>query len=202
MTKQGKSRKMANSGNKIQRLVHKAIENKMEHKTNVVSQAPTLISAAGGIAPLSQSIFQGDDFFSRTGDMITIVQNKLNFRFRAVATDQTGRFVVFRDNMNIGSVPAVTDVLAIASYRSEYNPLLVIQQKRFTILSDTFLDSNLNGETLKTRALRLGPSGKCFYNGPTNAAASNGKGAIFLLIIGDAATGFFEYTSQITFTDA
>jgi hypothetical protein len=192
-----KTKKSMSVENKIQRALNK----RSEIKSVLVSQSPLAVSALGTVSNMSSNIGQGDDVNQRNGDTILTQGYTLNFRFRAVTTDQTVRFILFRDNFNLGTTPGVSDVLASPLYRAEYNPLFVVQQKRFTILLDTFLDSNLNGETLKTMSKRIPPSGKIFYNGAAVAGASNGRGAIFLLVIGDASTGLHEYTLQIRYMD-
>lgn len=182
-------------------VVSRVLARRAEVKSILVSQAPTVISSTGAISNLSSTIAQGDDVNQRNGDMIISHGSTMNFRFRAVGTDQTARFIVVRDNFNLGTAPAVTDILATPLYRAEFNPLTVVQQKRFTILMDKYLDSNLNGETLKTVSMNIPPSGKIYFNGAGAVGTSNGRGALFLLVIGDAATGMFEFTYQIRFID-
>jgi hypothetical protein len=185
----------------VESMIQKALNRRSEVKSILVSQAPLAVTALGTVSNMTSNIGQGDDINQRNGDTILTQGYTLNFRFRAITTDQTVRFILFRDNFNLGTTPGVSDVLATALYRSEYNPMFVVQQKRFTILLDSFLDSNINGETLKTQTKRLPSSGKIFYNGAAVAGASNGRGAIFLLVIGDATTGLHEYTLQIRYMD-
>jgi hypothetical protein len=183
---------------KVQRMFVRSLE----HKVNLLSQASTTITNTGALSSLTSVIAQGDDINQRSGDQITIRKFTINFRFGAVTTNQTCRFIVVRDMMNQGAAPAVTDVLAAALYRSEYNPTLVVQQKRFLVVHDEFIDSNLNGETLQTRVVVRNSPNKVFYNGAAAAGTSNGKGSYWILVIGDAITGLYEYTSQIWYTDA
>lgn len=192
---------MSKKRQSVQSMIQKALNRRSEVKSILVSQAPLAVSALGTVSNMTSNIGQGDDINQRNGDTILSQGYTLNFRFRAITTDQTVRFILFRDNFNLGTTPGVGDVLATALYRAEYNPLFVVQQKRFTILLDTFLDSNINGETLKTTTKRIPSSGKIFYNGAAVAGASNGRGAIFLLVIGDASTGLHEYTLQIRYMD-
>lgn len=185
----------------VETMIQKALNRRSEVKSILVSQSPLAVSAAGTVSNMTSNIGQGDDVNQRNGDTILSQGYTLNYRFRAITTDQTVRFILFRDNFNLGTTPGVSDVLAAPLYRAEYNPLFVVQQKRFTILHDSFLDSNINGETLKTTTKRIPSSGKIYYNGAAVAGASNGRGAIFLLVIGDASTGLHEYTLQIRYMD-
>lgn len=194
-------RNMSKKGRSVASQIQKALNRRTEIKSILVSQAPLAVSPLGTVSNMSSTIGQGDDINQRNGDVILSQGYTLNFRFRAITTDQTARFILFRDNFNLGTTPAVTEVLAAALYRSEYNPIAVVQQKRFTILLDSFLDSNINGETLKTITKKIPSSGKIFYNGTAAAGASNGRGAIFILVIGDASTGLHEYTLQIRYMD-
>lgn len=195
------TRKTSHSKAKMGLEIARAFKNRLEVKSVLISQAPTVISAPGIVQNISSNVAQGDDRNQRNGDTIISAGGTLNFRFRAVATDQTARFIVVRDNFNQGAGIAVTDVLESPLYRSEYNALTVLQQKRFTILLDQFVDSNLNGETLKTKTSKITPHGKVYYNGAAAVGASNGRGAIFLIIIGDAATGLYEFTYQFKWND-
>jgi hypothetical protein len=195
----GRKTNMRKSG--LQREIAKAFKNRLEVKSILVSQSPTLISSTGTSNNITSTIAQGDDRNQRNGDTILSAGGILNFRFRAITTDQTARFLVVRDNFNQGAGIAVTDVLESPLYRSEYNALTVLQQKRFTILLDKMVDSNLNGETLKTISCKIPPSGKIYYNGAASAGTSNGRGALFLIVIGDATTGLYEYTFQVKWND-
>jgi hypothetical protein len=195
----GKKTNMRN--NNLHNEIAKAFYRRLEVKSVLVSQSPTLISSTGSSNNITSTTAQGDDINQRNGDTIQSAGGVLNFRFRAIGTDQTARFIVVRDNFNIGSGIAVSDVLAAPLYRSEYNPLTVLQQKRFTILMDKFVDSNLNGETLKTMTCKIPPHGKIYYNGAASAGTSNGRGAIFLIVIGDATTGMYEFTYQVKFNE-
>jgi hypothetical protein len=195
-----RKRNQAVSSN-LQRQIARAFKHRLEVKSILVSQSPTTISSTGTVWNLTSNVAQGDDRNQRNGDTIQSAGSVLNFRFRAVTTDQTSRFLVVRDNFNQGTGIAVTDVLESPLYRSEYNALTVLQQKRFTILLDTFLDSNLNGETLKTHATKIAPSGKIYYNGAAAVGASNGRGALFLVVIGDTSTGSYEFTYQQKWND-
>jgi hypothetical protein len=185
----------------IHNEIAKAFYKRLEVKSILVSQSPTLISSTGASNNITSTIAQGDDLNQRNGDTIQSAGGILNFRFRAVTTDQTARFIVVRDNFNQGAGIAVTDVLESPLYRSEYNAKTVLQQKRFTILMDKFLDSNLNGETLKTVSCKIAPHGKIYYNGAASAGTSNGRGALFLIVIGDAATGLYEFTYQVKWNE-
>lgn len=189
------------ASSRVQAEVQRALKKRAEVKSILVSQAPTVISSTGSVSNITSTIAQGDDINQRNGDMIISHGATLNFRFRAISTDQTARFIVVRDNFNQGVAPVITDVLATPLYRSEFNPTNVIQQKRFTILLDRFLDSNLNGETLKTKTCTIPPHGRIYYNGGAAVGTSNGRGAIFLFVIGDAATGMYEFTYQVRYID-
>jgi Na+-transporting NADH:ubiquinone oxidoreductase subunit NqrF len=157
-------------------------------------------ATAGIVNNLTNGIIQGDDINQRSGDQIHIMSHTLKVRASAITVNQTFRFIWFRDNMNRGTTPTVTEVLNTANYMSQYAPA-ALQQKRFTILRDVMLNCNVNGESIKSRSISI-PGGVVYYNGATAVAASNGPGALFLLTIGDSLTGLFDFSYEPIYTDA
>lgn len=157
-------------------------------------------ATAGVVNNLTNGIIQGDDINQRSGDQIRIVSHMLKVRASAITVSQTFRFIWFRDNMNRGTTPTVTEVLNTANFMSQYAPA-PLQQKRFTIVKDFSLNCNLAGESIKGRSFTL-PGSNVFYNGATAVAASNGPGAMFLLTIGDSITGLYDFSYEPVYTDA
>lgn len=157
-------------------------------------------STAGVVNNLTNGIIQGDDIIQRSGDQIRILRHRLTVRASAITVNQTFRFIWFRDNMNRGTTPGVTEVLNTANFMSQLSPA-PLQQKRFTILADFQLDCNVAGEAIKSRVLQQ-PGQLVFYNGATAVAGANGPGAIFLLTIGDSITGLFDFSYEPQYTDA
>lgn len=176
------------------------LERELEHKRFALISNTNSNATAGTVNNLTNGIIQGDDINQRSGDQIRIRSHRLLVRASAVTVNQTFRFIWFRDNMNRGTTPTVTEVLNSANFMSQLNPA-PLQQKRFTILADFQLDCNVAGEAIKSRDTRL-PGGSVFYNGQTAVAAANGPGALFLLEIGDSLTGLYDFSYEPIYTDA
>jgi hypothetical protein len=194
-SKQSKRAKLPKS-----RPMQRMVMYQLERKRFALVSTTNTNATAGIVNNLTNGIVQGDDINQRSGDQIRIVSHELKVRASAVTVSQTFRFIWFRDNMNRGTTPTVTEVLNTANFMSQYSPA-PLQQKRFTILRDFSLNCNLTGESIKSRTITL-PGANVFYNGATAVAGSNGPGALFLLTIGDSLTGLFDFSYEPVYTDA
>lgn len=172
----------------------------LEKKRFALVSTTNTNATAGIVNNLTNGIIQGDDINQRGGDQIRIISHKLHVRASAITVSQTFRFIWIRDNMNRGTTPTVTEVLNTANFMSQYNPA-PLQQKRFTILKDFSLNCNLTGESIKSRIIEI-PGSVVYYNAQTAVAAANGPGALFLLTIGDAITGLFDFSYEPIYVDA
>jgi len=181
-------------------IVNKAIQRRAEKKVGITGNQNVTITTAGTVINLSNNIAQGDDFFQRTGDKITIVNQLLKTRAVALIGSQTMRFILFSDRFNQGTTPSVTDVLQAGNFIATYSQLNVVQQKRFAIHRDWTLDCNFAGEAIKSHTVHMGEI-SIYYNGSTSVATSNGKNAMFLLVIGSAATGTYDFNWEATYID-
>lgn len=186
--------------NRKSRPTRRVVNRVLEKKRFALVSTTNTNATAGVVNNLTNGIVQGDDINQRSGDVIRIVNHTLKIRASAVTVSQTFRFIWFRDNMNRGTTPTVVEVLNTANFMSQYAPA-PLQQKRFTIIKDVFLNCNLAGESIKSRSFTL-PGTEVFYNGATSVAASNGPGALFLLTIGDSITGLFDFSYEPVYTDA
>lgn len=189
-----------NQSRKSNRFRNRPLERWLEHKRFALVSTTNSNATAGIVNNLTNGIIQGDDINQRSGDQVLIKFHKLTIRASAVTVNQTFRFIWFRDNMNRGTTPGVTEVLNTANFMSQLAPA-PMQQKRFTILADFQLDCNVAGEAIKSKVLGQGGT-SVYYNGATAVAASNGPGALFLLEIGDSLTGLFDYSYEPIYTDA
>lgn len=183
-------------------IARKVLLSTAEKKIKIVANAVANTSTTGTVINISNNVVEGDDIFDRSGTKITVTESMIRYRAIAVASSQTTRFILFRDVMNQGTTPTVSDVLPNVSVIGNFSDTRYYQQKRFHIINDWIVDVNINGEAIKTQTFINKNVGAVLYNGPTNVAASNGKGAIFLLVIGSAATGFYEYNSTLLFNDS
>jgi hypothetical protein len=195
-------RKMMRKNGNIDSAVRRALLRVAEHKAFSTSVLNTTIASTGTVINLTNGIIEGDDVNQRSGTTLTVIKQHLRFNFEASVTTQSARFILFRDTMNTGTTPTVAEVLPATTFISQYSDVREIQQKRYDIMMDTVLDCSIAGEATKTRMKSFTKKCKVYYNGTTAIAAANGKGAIFLLVIGSASTGTFDYNWQAVYNDS
>lgn len=202
-TNMSKRQKRTTTSRSVRSLTTKDVRNIIrgvsEVKRFTLVNTLNLNATAGTVLNLSNGIIQGDDVSQRAGDKIRMTKQMLRVRASAITVSQTFRFIWFKDNTNRGTTPGVTEVLNSANFMAQYNPVTMLQH-RFTILKDMVLDCNLSGESIKHLVVQHGGT-SCFYNGATAVAASNGPGAIFLLVIGDAITGTWDVGYEAHYLD-
>jgi len=175
---------------------------RQERKVASTQASGVGISSSGTIISLTTGIAEGNEVNTRTGTTLRVIQQHFRFIFRAITNDQSARFIIFRDMFNTGTTPTVTEVLPTTGILSHFSDVREVQQKRYQILLDRIVDVSLEGPSIKTNVANIKKQGMVYYNGPTAVAASNGRGAIFLLVIGSLSTGTFDYDWQGVFTDS
>ncbi|UTQ50799.1 MAG: 21.8 kDa coat protein [Tomato albetovirus 1] len=171
-----------------------------ETKRFALANTANVPAAAGTVINLTNGVIQGDNVNERSGDKIKLTKQILRVRFSAVVASQTVRFILFKDNTNRGTTPAVTELLNSASLMSQYNPTTMVQQ-RFTVLADVSLNGNLNGEAIKERVISRNSKYSVYYSGGTAIATANGPGATFVLVIGETASGLFDIGYEVHYLD-
>lgn len=183
-------------------MIHKAILKRAEKKNYINQQLSNVVSTAGAVINLSNNIIQGDNYNNRSGNTIRLYHQKLIIESSAVINSSTNRYILVRDMENNGVTPAVTDILDAASYIAGYSSLETVQQNRFTILKDWVTNNNINGEQRTSLVYATSQPSNVYYNGTTAVAASNGKGAVFLLVIGSGSTALYDFSWQGFYTDS
>jgi len=186
----------------ITKQIRAIMEAEAETKVNSLIQVSNTVSNAGFVYPVSNNIVEGSDVFQRDGTKITLREIRIYYRCFAVTTSQTLRFILFHDQFNQGTTPAVVDVLPAASYISQYSDVRILQQKRFIIVDDWHADSNLLSNLIISHVRSIKSHRGIFYNGATAVPGSNGLGALFLLVIGSSSTGTFDYRVQMMYNDS
>jgi hypothetical protein len=175
-----------------------------ERKAFISGATGQVTSAAGTMWALTQGIVQGDAINTRDGTQITLQSLHLKIdAFMPSATIAAGvRLVVFTDTQNNGSLPAVLDVLNSTSMISPYS---LIQQvtNRFHIHADIVKNFTAGGIQQHLFEVKRSIANKVSYNGITDTATSNGKNALFFLIITDVGVGFptYDFTHCIRYLD-
>jgi hypothetical protein len=168
-------------------------------------------AAAGVCDVVTQSIVQGDADNQRTADKIHVKKLELRATLisgAAQAVPVYVRYILFRANFDIASVPAVTDLLQAATVTSAYT-IRQMQVHRYKILLDrTFaLGPRVTELTGVPSAIPFQQVYKLdtevHYNDTTDAAGANGKGAYFYIILTSAAANQPTYAldHMVGFTD-
>ncbi len=183
--------------NEIRKLIN--IETKILPTTGTFSAG---MDTTGTVFCLTR-IAQGLDYTNRIGDSIKL--QRLEFRYRVSMTSTAartfGRVILLRDLDGYGTAPGVTDVLETASVLA---PKRYLNSERFSILYDELLALSQNGDSCSVGVVDMTHEGHVKYLGTTAAAASDGKGSIYCLIISNETTTTipsFTYDSRIYFTD-
>lgn len=186
----------------IAQVARQVFYSHVERKVFSLTATGVGVAVLGAVANVTNAIVEGDDIGNRQGTVINLKRMRILYRATASATSSSIRFILFRDMFNQGTVPAASDLLPSGQWISQYADTRQMQQHRFKILNDVMLDLNIAGENVKTREYDIPVKGQVCYNGATAVAASNGPGAIFLLVIGNAITTQYDFTIQVVFTDA
>lgn len=186
----------------VSSMIERAILKRAEHKNYINQQLANVVATTGAVINLSNTIVQGDNYNNRSGNTIRLYHQKLLIESSAVTTSSTNRYILVRDMENNGVTPAVTDILDAASYIAGYSSLETVQQHRFVILKDWVTNNNINGEQRTSLSYTNSQPSKVHYNGPTAIASANGKGALFLLVIGSGSTALYDFSWQGFYTDS
>jgi len=196
-----------NRDSHIRSIVKSMLDKELELHQVVVTSSGTTANA-GAVVTITQPIVQGDDITQRTASQITL--KELEFTFIAVVNDlstvkgQFVRFILFGDRENIGTVPAVTDVLNTSAVISPYNTA-AYQEHRFLIYSDKTLCLSTAGDSsVYSKVVSKKLSTKVTYRGTTNITASNGKNSIWLIVLTDqtATQPAYSMNCNLRFHDA
>lgn len=195
------AKRTAHGLNEIRKLVN--VEEKIILQSS--GGTPVVFDLNGVILPMTY-VSQGTDYTNRIGDSIKL--QKIEFKAALVKSNSsittTCRCIIFRDLDNYGTAPTISDVLdagaAGGNVLAQYNWL---NRERFSILYDEMftLDQVANpGEMIGWKAAH---EGHVKYVGTAAAAASNGKGSIYILMVSDEATNTptYRHSTRLTFTD-
>ena len=188
--------------NKIASIARKVFEKRVEKKVFSTQANSATSATTGTVINLTNGIIEGDDLTQRSGTVIRLARLRMLYRGTAVTTSSSLRFILFRDMFNQGTTPTVIELLPAANLTSQYSDVREIQQHRFHIIHDHMMDINVNGRTIVTKQFDLNIEGKVYYNGTTAVATANGRGSLFLLVIGATNNSVYDVTAQVVFTDA
>jgi len=157
------------------------------------------VPTTAGVVTHITVIAQGDGLADRSGDKIFIERVNLAVNSISSASNNT-RYVVVRDNFNLGTTPSYTDVFATAVVASPYSSLNVVQQKRFRILCDFVINGSTNGKAASFVRKTMIVNQPCFFTGA--ASTTKAAGSLYLLVVTDnATTSAHDVEMQIIYSD-
>lgn len=190
----------------VKSMIHSYADSNMELKYHINSLGPTLSSSAGTVLGLTQPIVEGDTTTQRSGSQINFRRLDLRISYFIPALNPFAQFriIIFYDTDNIGTVPAVTDVLQTVNVTGQYQIPNVLQ-RRFKILYDVTRPMVSTTHTqLRYDEFTYSRDLKVTYNAATNIPTANRNNAFFMLILTDATTNppSYAYDVGIRFTDA
>lgn len=186
--------------NEIRKLIN--IETKF---LDVVTNAAS-INTTGGTYCVSQ-LAQGLTSTTRVGDSLRIQHLELRGRVVAngSATSSCFRVLMFRDLDGYGTLPTMADVLEYnAVVDAPRSPYKYNKLQRFSILFDELIEIQTStGVSSVPFTFSTAHQGHVLYLGTSAAAASNGKGSVYMGFVSDEATNTptVSFTSRMTFTD-
>lgn len=157
------------------------------------------------------TVAQGDDQTNRNGRSIKarglVIQIGVSSNTTSTVPVRT-RLVVVRDNFQDGTAPAGTDIYTVNG--TEALRVITANQNRFTVLWDTMFtviadNSGAGGGGARSIRKYLPLSHHIKYIGVTGAAASNGPGSLYFLMVCDNATAAqqpaISYAFRLRFID-
>jgi hypothetical protein len=185
--------------NEIRKLIN------IETKVLDTIKTSTTVNTTG--APICVSeIAQGLDFNNRVGDSIKLqhLECRLRLYQNTGATETTMRAVCFRDLDGYGTAVTSADLFeTVGVVSAPLSPFKWLNRERFAILYDELICFNSTGQQTEEIVFSLAHGGHVKYLGTTAAAASDGKGSIYWVLLSDEATNTPSYAfySRIMFTD-
>ncbi len=189
--------KRANANN-VRTQVMSVIRSMAERKCFITATSNQNSTASGTIWALTQGITQGDSTLQRDGAQLKLEDTRLRMRvfMPTGAVAASLRVIIFSDSMNVGSLPLVSDVLSSSTITASYSTVQLLTS-RFRIYADTIKNMTAGGIQQLCIDLNRPISKVLTYNGNTDVAASNGKNAVFLLVITDVSSNFPVYDFNV-----
>lgn len=194
------AKRTASGLNEIRRLIN------VEEKVLQTDNASASFDTTGTVYSLT-TIAQGTDYDERIGNSIKLISLEINARiFMNTSSGQTVyRFIVFRDLDGYGTAPTTSDLLdgGIGTSTAPMSFVDFLRRKRFSILFDERGTLSPQGERGVYVSVHMEHDGHVLYLGTTAAAASNGKGSIYLAVLSDETTNAptIAFQSRVIFTD-
>lgn len=182
--------------------IQRVLLRRQEHKVFSTQLAGVTISPTGTVIPFSEFIVEGSDVNQRSGTTIRTIKQFLKFTVSTTTVSQSARLILFRDLFNTGTLPTVTEVLPATNMLSHFSDIRQQQQRRYHILMDRMFDVSIAGNSIHSEAHEFSFKGNVYYNAATAVVGANGRGSIFLLVIGNSNTALYDYDWQCVYSDS
>ena len=185
--------------NEIRKLIN------IEEKELVTTVTATAINNTGVVSPISR-IAQGTDYIQRIGNSIKMQRIEVRCRLfqHASATQTVVRCSLVRDLDGAGTIPTTADIYeSVGAVSAPLTQFDFLNRKRFSVLYDELITLDIGQGTTQAFTLDMPHEGHVLYLGSTAAAASDGKGSLYLCFLSDEATNTptFAFSTRIVFTD-
>ncbi len=172
-----------------------------ELKSFNIAQLGINPTIAGAIFNISRAIVLGDGSNQRDGAQINVQSVHFRANTRTTLTSSV-RYILFTDRQNVGVDPLPGEVLASATFNSNYNNIVLNEQKRFHIIMDKTIDLSTNGLMNTTfQSTHRNLPKKLTYLLNTDVLGACGRNAIFIMIIGSTIVPFLDYDCTVRFID-
>lgn len=184
---------------RVDKINHYLAKHRGDEKLSAITVTQT--PATAGVVTYLSQIAQGDDGSDRSGYRIN--SHYIDFSLSALATLTCNvRVIVFRDKMNQGVLPAVTDVLAAAGVYAPFAYFNRIAQRRFIPLYDKTFNNSAAGDLSHHDSVRIVDEVTTHFTNTTSTVGSAAANVYFMLVITDvaAASSITTYARSI-FTD-
>jgi hypothetical protein len=193
------AKRTASGLNEIRKLIN------VEEKIIQVSKGATACGTSGALESIS-TVAQGTNFTERIGNSIKLQHISVRGRIflNNSATRTVVRILLIRDLDGYGTTPNVGDIMeSTGSAPDVLSPYDFLNRKRFSYLYDELVTINNTGDSSTVFQIEIPHEGHILYLGSTAAAASNGKGSLYLLFISDESTHTptYSFYSRVLFTD-
>lgn len=188
----------------VRNMIKSTLVNNQELKRFTIVSLGNAATTAGTVSTISQGIIQGDTVSTRDGNQAVL--KRIVFRYNQISalasTTTSLRFILFSDSQANGVVPTVADVLDSPFVVSAYAPSQFMSN-RFKIIKDVVHSTTLTAATYSiNHVFDMKMHTKLTFLGPTSVAASNGKNAVYLLVIGDNTGATYGVGFDLHFTDS
>ena len=165
----------------------------------------TAINNTGVVSPISR-IAQGTDYTQRIGNSIKMQRIEVRCRIfqNPTATQTVVRCSLVRDLDGAGTIPTTSDIFEnVGGISAPLTQFDFLNRKRFSVLYDELITLDVGQGTTQCFTLDLPHEGHVLYLGSTAAAASDGKGSLYLCFLSDEATNTptCAFSTRIVFTD-